>query len=331
MSFYIGIDIGGTKCAVTLGEERAEGLSIIEKKRFPTSGSPEEILGRFVEEADGILRKRGMSYRDIRSIGISCGGPLDAARGVVLSPPNLPDWDAIPVTAFFSSRTGIPAFLENDANACAVAEWKYGAGKGKRNMIFLTFGTGLGAGLILDGRLYGGSNGNAGEIGHVRMREGGPIGYGKSGSAEGFCSGAGLAQQGKLAARRDPKAAARLLEYAGGEEGISAKNIAELAAMGDRFCIDVYHTCGEMLGEVLAILIDLFNPQAIVLGGVYMRSHELLEGGMKKTLSKEALPMAAEVCEILPAGLGEEIGDYAALALAAYRAEAEVIPDPNAL
>ena len=130
---------------------------------------------------------------DISAIGISCGGPLNSKKGVILSPPNLPGWDNIEIVNIIKDRLDVPAKLQNDANACALAEWKYGAGRGSNNMIFLTFGTGFGAGLILDGRLYNGVNCMSGEIGHVRLTEYGPVGYGKAGSCEGYCSGGGIA------------------------------------------------------------------------------------------------------------------------------------------
>ena len=323
MRYYIGIDIGGTKCAVTLGRDTDGVLEILEKTKFPTVKDPNEVLERFHAELLKLLDKRGLTVSHVAGLGISCGGPLDAARGIVQSPPNLPLWDNIPVTDFFRSRTGIPSYLENDANACAVAEWKYGAGKGKNNVIFLTFGTGLGAGLILDGKLYSGTNGNAGEIGHVRLRPDGPVGFGKAGSAEGFCSGGGLAQQGKKAAAEHPEAAKTLVEYAGGIDGINAKNIAELATQGNEFCLDIYRKCGEMLGETLSILIDVLNPECIILGGVYMRSNELLAEEMNRVINREALPMSAKICTVLPSGLREEIGDYAALSLAAYHDKTE--------
>lgn len=319
MKYYIGVDVGGTKCAVTLGSVRDTDITIIVRREFPTVGAPSDVLERFYTEIEAVLNENSLKFSDITSIGISCGGPLDAERGIVQSPPNLAGWDDVHITEFFTSRTGIPAYLDNDANACAVAEWKYGAGKGKKNVIFLTFGTGLGAGLILDGRLYGGTNGNAGEIGHVRLRRSGPVGFGKVGSAEGFCSGGGIGRQGRAAAKKDKKAATALIEYAGGIENISAKNIAELAYKGDGFCKDIYRRCGEMLGETLSILIDLLNPECIILGGVYMRSCDLLAEGMRKTLAKEALCISESVCDILPASLGESIGDYAALSLAVYK------------
>ena len=188
----LGFDIGGTKCAVSLGHVEQGMLIVDEKRSMPTDFSitPYEMIDRMCETAEQMTK-------DFSRIGISCGGPLDSRRGVILSPPNLPGWDEVEIVAYLKARYGGRVSLQNDANACAIAEWKYGAGRGTKNMVFLTFGTGLGAGLILDGRLYAGSSDMAGEVGHVRMAEDGPIGYGKRGSLEGFCSGGGLAQIGR--------------------------------------------------------------------------------------------------------------------------------------
>lgn len=165
-----------------------------------------------------------MPEGEIAGIGISCGGPLDSRRGVILSPPNLPGWDEVPVKAYFERETGAPAMLRNDADACAVAEWRYGAGRGCRNMVFLTFGTGFGAGLILNGALYSGSCDMAGEIGHIRAPGDPayrPVGYGKSGSFEGYCSGGGIAELGRAIALEAHPAgpAGLLLPHAAGAGG----------------------------------------------------------------------------------------------------------------
>ena len=198
--YLFGLDIGGTKCAVTLGQCSKEAIQILGKRRFETLPSPYDTLQKMLSCIEALLKEHSLIPADVAAAGISCGGPLDPERGVILSPPNLPGWDTIPVVEFFQSKTGIRCLLQNDANACAVAEWKLGAGRGFRNLIFLTFGTGLGAGLILDGRLYSGTNGNAGEAGHIRLSAHGPAGYGKVGSFEGFCSGKGIAQLGKTLA-----------------------------------------------------------------------------------------------------------------------------------
>lgn len=318
---YIGLDIGGTKCAVSLAKVSGDSVAMIARSEFPTEkNAPEAVLASFLSETEHVLQINGMSYRDITAIGISCGGPLDSVRGIVQSPPNLPGWDNIPVKEFFESHTGIRTLLQNDANACAAAEWKFGAGRGTRNMVFLTFGTGLGAGLILNGQLYCGASDMAGEIGHVRLAKNGPIGYGKEGSAEGFCSGGGIAQLGRIAVEREIRKGRtpRLLEAAGDPGNITAKLIAELAINEkDKLCRRIFRECGTRLGQTLSILIDVLNPERIILGGVYMRSGELLTPAMQRVLKKETLSYAREVCEILPAGLGEQVGDYAAIAVAA--------------
>ena len=166
-----GIDIGGTKCAVIVGDENG----IADKIKFDTATVDETI-----KNIISAVEKLGAND----AIGISCGGPLDSKRGVIMSPPNLPGWDNIEIVKMLEERFKVPVSIQNDANACALAEWKYGAGRGTENMIFLTFGTGLGAGLILDGRLYAGTNDMAGEVGHIRISDYGPVGYGKAGDAD---------------------------------------------------------------------------------------------------------------------------------------------------
>ncbi len=312
-NYIIGLDIGGTKCAVTLAKRCEKAPEIYAKKQFQTQrNTPYEVLEQFMNIIDGILADNSLAYSDIYSIGISCGGPLDSKQGVIMSPPNLPMWNKIEVCDYFRSRTGIVCKLQNDANACAVAEWKYGAGRSLSNMVFLTFGTGLGAGLIIDGKLYSGTHDNAGEIGHVRLMPKGPIGYGKEGSCEGFCSGGGIAQLGVTAMLRNGKECKLYKACDGDPSKINAKMIAELADSGDEICIGVYEKCGEMLGHTLAILCDILDPEKIVIGGIFMRSSHLIIEKMNAAFSAEAICP----CEIVAAGLGEHVGDYAALSVA---------------
>ncbi|GAB1483219.1 hypothetical protein MASR2M78_20350 [Treponema sp.] len=187
----IGVDIGGTKTALSLWTRDAR---LLEKTKFATEGNADTVIARIVDEIRLLLSGAGLVAKEIIALGISCGGPLDSKAGLILSPPNLPTWDRIPIVERLESATGIRAHLENDANACALAEWYQGAGRGFDNVIFLTFGTGLGAGLILNGTLYRGACDLAGEVGHIRWRESGPLGYGKEGSWEGFCSGGGISR-----------------------------------------------------------------------------------------------------------------------------------------
>lgn len=301
----LGVDIGGTKCAVVLGNDK----EVVAKIRFDTT----DCEGTVAEILRAAKQLMAQSTEDVTSIGVSCGGPLDSTSGVILSPPNLPGWDAVPITDMLQDACGIPAYLCNDANACALAEWKYGAGRGCRNMIFLTFGTGLGAGLILDGKLYEGTNGMAGEVGHIRLSAFGPVGYGKAGSFEGFCSGAGLAQIGKMLTQERIQLGKSVALQ---PEDITAKTLAEAAVAGDAIAIEAYRICGEQLGRGLSILVDVLNPERIVIGSVFARAEQLLRPSMEQALQKDALAQSCEVCRVVPAELGEQIGDYAALAVA---------------
>ena len=309
----IGFDIGGTKCAVCIGYEVDGKLYIQDKRMISTdhSISPYEMIDRMCALMEDMTS-------EVDCIGISCGGPLDSKKGIIQSPPNLPGWDDIHIVSYLEDRYGCKAYLQNDANACAVAEWKYGAGKGCENMIFLTFGTGLGAGLILDGRLYTGTTDMAGECGHVRLSQFGPIGFGKAGSFEGFCSGNGIAQLGQMVAREKLQMGESVSYCKTWSEldDITAKSIAECAYEGFDDAKEVYQLCGTMLGQGLAILIDLFNPERIVLGSVFQRSENLLRHEMEQILQKECLSAAYQVCQVVPALLEDSIGDYAALAVA---------------
>ena len=313
MDYSIGLDIGGTKCALCAGRCGADTVEIKERQEFPTAGKTwQEVLGLYADRIDE-LRK---DYA-IANIGISCGGPLDSKAGLILSPPNLPGWDNVPVVRYFADRFGVPVHVQNDANACALAEAKYGAGRGARNVVFMTFGTGLGAGIVVDGRLYAGANDNAGEIGHIRLAPDGPRGYNKDGSAEGFCSGAGIARLAAIRAREERAAYAGSATAEKARAGdLTTKDIFACVRAGDPFCTRVFRESAEKLATILAYTIDILNPEVIVLGGVFMRNAELFLEVVTPILEREALPGALAVCRIVPAGIGENVGDYAALAVA---------------
>ena len=313
--YYLGIDVGGTKCAVIAGTEEME---ILEKINFPTETNkgPDHAIKLLLSSAGSITKKLGL--QGLQSIGISCGGPLDSKRGIVQSPPNLPGWDNIPIVKLFNDMFHVPVFLQNDANACALAEWKFGAGKGVENMIFLTFGTGMGAGIIADGRLYSGTNDLGGEVGHIRLADDGPEGYGKKGSFEGFCSGGGIAQLAKKIAA-EKLAKGELLSFCsntGDIDKITTKDIAEAAAKGDKVAIQIFEISGTYLGKGLSILIDILNPQRIVIGSIYARCTKFIEPSCMKVIEQEALEPARSVCKVVPAALGEQVGDFAALSVA---------------
>lgn len=312
--YILGFDIGGTKCAVVTARVDGEDVAILKKEKISTdlTVSPEEMIERLIELADRIVEEKPCA------VGVSCGGPLDSEKGIILGPPNLPGWDRVEIAKILSEHYGVPAKLQNDANASAVAEWKFGAGKGTQNMIFLTFGTGLGAGLILSGRLYCGTNGNAGEVGHIRFCHNGPVGYGKEGSFEGFCSGGGIAQLGYMKAMEKIEKGEYPLYFPKGasKEVITAKSVADAARNGDETAIEVYRISGENLGKGLSVLIDILNPERIVIGSIFERANDLLWKYAEKVIEKEALSVSYECCRVVPAKLGDEIGDYAAIGAA---------------
>lgn len=293
----IGIDIGGTKCAVTLASPKSKHIDFLEKQRWETLEGPEANIDIICNSIDGMLKKNEIQVSEINGIGISCGGPMDRDRGIILSPPNLPGWNDVSIVDMLETKYGTRAVLEHDANACALAEWRYGAAKGLKNVVFLTFGTGMGAGLILDGKLYAGTCSMAGEAGHLRVAEDGPVGFGKAGSFEGYCSGGGIA---RLAEMR-------------GYSGVSAKDIADAAKKGETWAKEIYDISAKYLGRGLSMIIDMLNPEMIVIGSVYARAEELFLPEMQKEIAKEAIGYSANVCRIVPAELGELLGDYAAV------------------
>lgn len=320
--YSMGIDIGGTKCAVVLGRgEITENIAdfIIDKISFPTCVERgwREVVNQISAEGDALLARNGVKIGELLGVGISCGGPLDSKRGVIQCPPNLPDWDGVPVVQIISEHFGVRTVLQNDANACAVAEWRFGAGRGSENMMFLTFGTGMGAGLILNGKLYAGACDMAGEVGHIRLCEDGPEGYGKKGSFEGFCSGGGIARLAKLTAEKYLAAnkTSTLFKTNEDVENITAKSLAEARENGDAFAAEVYGICAEKLGAALAMFCDIINPEVIVIGSIYERNEAFFKPLVREIIEREALPQTAAACTVKGAELGDKIGDYAALGL----------------
>ena len=306
MKLLIGFDVGGTKCAVLSGYEEDGRLHILRREAFPTPVNQMEAIDRMTALAAELAADAG---EPIAAIGISAGSPMDADKGMLLNPPNLPGWTGISMTDIATERLAAPARMENDANACALAEYAFGAGRGARNAAFLTFGTGMGAGLILDGKMYRGARGNAGELGHWRISDAGPTGYGKIGAFEGWCSGGGMKQVAETVALRYRQIGKTPLY-----ETCDVKTVAQAAREGDPAALEVFSICAEKLGATLALLNDLLDLDCIILGSIYPRCIDLLKDSVRAAFDREALPCP---CQIIPAVLGDQIGDYAALSIAA--------------
>lgn len=311
---WAGIDIGGTKTAVVLSSAPPALLGRIQFPTDPANG-PQPAITRIIAALRQLLATHGFSPAHLTAIGVSCGGPLSPRLGLIQAPPNLATWVDVPIVQLLHTEFGCRVALENDANAGAIAEHRFGAGRGAQNMIFLTLGTGLGAGIILNNQLYSGSSEAAGEIGHVRLTRRGPVGYYKAGSVEGWASGGGLAQTAArmVASARRRGQPSSLLALPG---PITARLVGEAAQAGDLLALRILAAGGTRLGEALAILVDILNPERIVMGGMAMRLGDLLLAPARRTLAREALPQSVAACRLVPAQLGENIGDIAALCIA---------------
>jgi glucokinase len=297
----LGLDIGGTKTGLILGDSAG---AILRRVELPTpAGAPfGEAAVQIVAGAQALLQAcRRDGLPDPRAVSVSVGGPLDIDRGVLFAPPHLAAWGEAPLKETLEHAFALPVFVEHDGNAGALAEFHFGAGRGSRNMIFLTMGTGLGAGLILNGAIYHGSTDMAGEVGHVRMADDGPVQYGKAGSWEGFSSGAGLVS---LARWMDPQR---------WPADLTTRALVEQVLAGDPAGRAVVAEGGRWLGRGLAMLVDILNPDCIVIGTLGVVLGDLLLEPARAVVQAEALPRAASACRILPAALGSRLGDVAAL------------------
>ena len=301
----LGLDVGGTKTAVVVG---TRGGEVRRRRAFPSGAERgfEAMWGDIAAGAGEALA----AEPGIGAIGVSIGGPMDPYEGVILGPPHLPGWERVPLRALIEERFSLPAYVEHDAKTGALAEWMFGAGRGTDNMVFLTAGTGLGGGIIADGRLLRGAASAAGECGHWRIAADGPLMFGKRGTWEGYASGAGMAA---LARERFPKRF----------PAASAVELADLARAGDREARAVIAESAEALGRGLALLVDLLAPEVIALGTLARHMRDIWLEPAIEVMQSEALAESAARCRVVPAALGDALGDVAALCAAIYRQQEE--------
>jgi glucokinase len=304
MQTILGLDIGGTKTACVEGTPHAQILQRIE---WPTEADRpfDDVFPRFVAQVESVHAAAHRAGRTPIALSVSIGGPLRIHEGYLINPPHLPGWHHLPLKARLSEAfPNIPVFIEHDGNAGALAEFHFGVGRHRPNLqhlIFLTFGTGIGAGFIVNGQILRGASDTAGEVGHWRLAEDGPLGFGKRGSWESFASGAGLVE---LAVQMFP---ARWSP----QSPIAA--IVSAMVNGDPDALQVAEIAGKWMGRGLALLIDALNPQVIVFGSLGVVLGERIFAPARKVIAAEALPQAAAACELLPSVLGKHIGDVAAL------------------
>ena len=310
---HLTVDIGGTKTACAAGTSSGE---ILARREHPTplARGPEACLERIARELRRVVRGIRGTLPAPASIGVACGGPLDSRAGVIYSPPNLPRWDGVPVKAFLEERFGLPTFVENDANAGALAEHRFGAGRGTRNLVYLTLGTGIGGGIIVDGRLYRGTTDDAGEIGHTTILPDGPECLcGKRGCLEALVAGPAIGKRAQRLARENPDS---LMHRLAAGDAITAVHALQAARQGDRAAREAWRETGYYLGIGVANLIQVLNPQVIVIGTIAVHARDVLLRPTRDSARRHAWPRALKAVRIVPAKLGERVGDLAALCCA---------------
>jgi len=312
----IGIDIGGTKTSVCLSDEKGD---ILASTRMSTNSR--EPLESYYRQLDGLCgemcRQAGGTYAQIDAVGISAPGPLDVKRGVLIEPPNNPGWRDVPIVEVVRQNTGRPVFFNNDANACALAEQYFGSHRGAQNLVYLTFSTGMGGGIIVNGQLLQGVTDTGGEVGHHVVDIDGPVcGCGMRGCFEAFCGGRNLAER----LRRDIAARSiqtSIVKHAGGQiESIDARAFFAAAREGDPYALAEWEQFTDRLAQGVGNLIMILNPEVVILGTMAVREDDFVMQPLKAKLPKYTWKWPLEACQIVPSSLGGRIGDLSAIAVA---------------
>ncbi|TYP49786.1 ROK family protein [Thermosediminibacter litoriperuensis] len=312
----VGIDLGGTKIATCAMDEAG---NLLEKTELPTLAKegPEKVIERMKRSVYEVLKRLDLSLSDIAGIGIGVPGPMDAKRGRVKNPPNLPGWKDIPLLSIMEEEFNIPVFMENDANAAAIAENLFGAGKGVKNFIYITISTGIGGGAITNGRLFKGGDGNAAEVGHMTINFEGPVcGCGNSGCWEAYASGTALtrfAREGILSGRKT-----RITDLAGQDE-VRAEHVFAAAKEGDEFARELVEKEGFYLGVGLANVVNAYNPERIAIGGGLTHAWDMFYSTMVEVMKTRALPANVEHLEVMKAKLGTDVGTIGAASLVFHK------------
>lgn len=308
----LGLDIGGTKLATGVVDETGavHGLLVeptrSERGRADVTARLFALGRRSIDLAGGT----GSGAR-VSAVGIACGGPLDPAAGVLRSPPHLPGFDDVPISALAQQAFGVPAFLENDASAAAWGEFRFGGGRGSTVMIYLTLSTGVGGGAVIHGRLHRGATGNGGEFGHITVRPGGrTCSCGRRGCLEAYASGT------SIAARAREALAQATTSVLGASAAVTAADVSRTAADGDPLARAIWDETVELLGSALTDLVNVFEPDLVVLGGGVARAGRLLIEPLAGVVARDAMPPAAGCARLTLTVLGDTVGVVGAGAIA---------------
>ena len=312
----LGIDIGGTKTSVCLGDEKGH-LTASERMPTGTPDGPERCIARMIELARSLLSRSGTSLADITAVGLSAPGPVSLRDQVMLEPPNMKGWVNVPLVRLFREAFARPVFMNNDANACALAEYLFGGCHGTAHLVYLTMSTGLGAGFVVDGRVVQGVTDLAGEVGHhVLDINGPPCPCGQRGCWEIYCGGMNVANRLRERIVREHTHTA-ILDLAGGNpERIDFRIFVDAVKAGDAFALAAWEEYVERLAQGIGTVIQFMNPEVIILGTIAIHTGELLLQPVRERLAKYCWRHGREACRIVPSALGTRIGDLSAIAVA---------------
>ncbi|MBI2958426.1 MAG: ROK family protein [Chloroflexi bacterium] len=311
----LSVDIGGTKVLAALVSPQGEVIDRVIERTASLDGFDAVVeqlskLARLLAE-----RHRGHAAPD--AIALAVAGAIDVTRGVVTTSPNLPEWKEVPLRGIVSSRLGLPAYLINDASAAALGEHRHGAGVGTNHMVFMTVSTGIGGGIVIDGKLYQGASGAAGEIGHMVIEVGGPLcGCGNSGCLEALASGTAIARD--ASERIALGTFSSIPKFTRDGATITAEAVAMAAKQGDPLANEVISRAAQYLGAGLANVVNIFNPEMVVVGGGVAQMGEMLLGPARVVVQEKAFALSARAAKIVRARLG---GDAGIVGAAVYAAE----------
>lgn len=316
-NLIVGVDIGGTKIAAGLVDARAGEVRGQVRMPMAACGEPGEGFSAVKGTIDLLLKNASMDMREIRAIGLCAPGPLDPRTGVILNPPNVPCWRNFPLAEEITKAYGVSVALDNDANAAGLAETLWGAGRGYQNVFYATIGTGIGTGIVLNGEILHGRTGAAGEGGHVSIDYRGPkCACGKRGCIEAYAAGPAIARAAQAELARRPQDSSALLELADGKIGaVTCEMVGRAYAKGDRLAKDVLTQTVEYLSFWLGNVIDLLEPDVIIVGGGVSAMLRPLLKDMSETLPRCCENQRACEIPIVPAHFGENAGIAGAAAI----------------
>ena len=318
--YAVGIDVGGTKIAAGL-VNREGAIEHRVSTRGHAEQEPEVVIAAIERAFEGLLSQSGVDRTDLEAVGLGFAGNTNGPAGVVLVSSNLPAWNNFPLRDILAQKLGVKVVLDNDANVCAVGEHRYGAGRGCRNMAYITFSTGLGIGIIVNNKIYAGHTGTAGEVGHVVIElDGASCSCGKRGCVMAYGSGIGISRM--VYEKVEAGAETRLRDLTNaGKKRIAVEAVSDAAAQGDEVAGDIIRTAGRYCGVALSIIIEILNPEVIVFGGGLTRIGPMLMEPALEAMHANTQPELWDSVRVIPWQLEDDLGVIGAAAKAFADAE----------